>query len=93
MTQTQVALLDQPVIDAAQLRQAREQAVIHGTSLIKVLEETWQGTPDELIVALSRALRVPMPYMSDLHPLYPAFDKLPFAQAVKHESALLQKPD
>ncbi|SCX03144.1 general secretion pathway protein E [Nitrosomonas eutropha] len=93
MTQTQVALLDQPVIDAAQLRQAREQAVIHGTSLIKVLEETWQGTPDELIVTLSRALRVPMLSMSDLHALYPAFDKLPFAQAVKHECVLLQKPD
>ncbi len=86
-----VAISDRSDLDPVQLDQARAQAIARGTSLIKVLEETYQGTPDELVAALGEALRMPVLVMEDVHALQPAFDKLPFAQAVKHECVLLQQ--
>lgn len=91
--QVNVTLPDKPTIDLAMLSQAREQAVARRASLIKVLEETYQGTPDELVTVLGRMLRIPVLVMDDLHALHPAFDRLPFALAAKHECVLLQKPD
>ncbi|HRQ05015.1 MAG TPA: GspE/PulE family protein, partial [Nitrosomonas halophila] len=38
-----------------------------------------------------QALHMPVLAMEDLHSLQPAFDRLPFAQAVKQECVLLQK--
>jgi general secretion pathway protein E len=78
-------------IDTNQLELAREQAATRGTSLIKALEETFQGTSDELIAALGRMLRMPVLSMEDLHALQPAFDILPFSQAAKQECVLLRK--
>jgi len=78
-------------IDTNQLELAREQAATRGTSLIKALEETFQGTSDELIAALGRILRMPVLSMEDLHALQPAFDILPFSQAAKQECVLLRK--
>ncbi|MGG7054219.1 GspE/PulE family protein [Nitrosomonas sp. ANs5] len=88
---TTAALTEVPRFDSGQLALAREQALARGVSLIKALEETFQGTPDELVAALGQALHMPVLAMEDLHSLQPAFDRLPFAQAVKQECVLLQK--
>lgn len=88
---TTAALTEVPRFDSGQLALAREQALARGVSLIKALEETFQGTPDELVAALGQALHMPVLVMEDLHSLQPAFDRLPFAQAVKQECVLLQK--
>ncbi len=80
-------------IDSTVLGQAREQAAVRHTALIRVLEETWQGTPDELMAVLGDALRMPVLAMDDLYRLQPAFDRLPFALAAKHDCVLLQKLD
>lgn len=86
-------LSDKSTIDFAQLYQAQEQAVARGIPLIKVLEESWLGTPDELLTGLGNTLCMPVLLMDDLHALSPVFAKLPFAQAVSHECVLLQKAD
>jgi len=86
-------LPDKLAVDLTQLHQAREQAVIRGISLIRALEESWPGTPGELLIGLGHLLRMPVLFMDDLHALSPVFDKLPFAQAVGHECVLLQKTD
>ena len=86
-----VALTEAPRLDSGQLGLAREQALARGVPLIKALEETFQGTPEELVAALGQALHMPVLAMEDLHSLQPAFDRLPFAQAVKQECVLLQK--
>lgn len=91
MTPATVALTEAPRLDSSQLALAREQALARGVPLIKALEETFQGTPDELVAALGQALHMPVLAMEDLHSLQPAFDRLPFAQAVKQECVLLQK--
>lgn len=91
--QTSIALPDKPTIDPAMLSQAREQAIARSTSLIRVLEEIYQGTPAELVTVLGEVLRMPVLAMDDLHALYPAFDRLPFALAAKRECMLLQKQD
>lgn len=91
--QTNVALPDKPAIDPVMLSQAREQAIARSTSLIRVLEETYQGTPDELVTVLGEVLRMPVLTMDDLHALHPAFDRLSFALAAKRECMLLQKQD
>jgi len=90
---TSAASINTPLIDVTLLAQARQQAVARRTSLIKVLEENWSGTPDELLIALGDALRMPVLLMDDLHALSPLFEKLSFAQAVNHECVLLQKTD
>ncbi|WP_350283704.1 GspE/PulE family protein [Nitrosomonas sp.] len=91
--QISIALPDKPTIDPAMLSQACEQAIARSTSLIRVLEEIYQGTPAELVTVLGEVLRMPVLAMDDLHALYPAFDRLPFALAAKRECMLLQKQD
>jgi len=91
--QINAALPDRPVINPVMLREAREQAAVRRTSLIRVLEENWSGTPGELVAVLGAMLRMPVLSMPDLHALQPAFESLPFALAARYECALLQKPD
>ena len=92
MTANAVAA-NQLMLDNALLEQARQQAVARGTALIKVLEENWPGTLNELLVALGAALRMPVLLMDDLRALSPVFEQLSFAQALKRECVLLQRVD
>ncbi|MCC6917166.1 GspE/PulE family protein [Nitrosomonas sp.] len=91
--QGNTVLPDRPVIDPGILSQAHEQAVARHTTLVRVLEETWQGTPDALMAVLGDVLRMPVLAMNDLHGLQPAFERLSFALAARHECVLLQKAD
>lgn len=91
MIQTDTILPAAPVINSHQITLAREQSISRGISLVKALEEEFSGTPEELTAALGKMLHMPVLAMQDLHSAIPAFDLLPFAQAVKQECVLLQK--
>ncbi len=72
---------------------AREEALKQGVSIIQVLEDTYEVPPDLLIQELGQLLRMPVLKMDELRALSPAFDQLPFSEAVQRECALLRKAD
>jgi general secretion pathway protein E len=71
-----------------QLEEARREAASRGLSVMKALEERCAYPPDQLVTELGRLLRMPALMMEDLHALEPAFDILPFAEAITQECAL-----
>lgn len=91
MIEASLQSLARPPIDLHQLGQARQQALAQKTPVIKVLEETCDYSSGELMVELGRLLRMPVLRMEDLHELHPAFEILPFAEAVKQECVLFHK--
>lgn len=72
---------------------AYAQALKQGVSVIELLEETSGYTPNELIQELGELLHIPALDMKTIHTLEPAFDILPFAEAVKHECVLFKTSD
>lgn len=78
-------------IDLHQLGQARQQALAQKTTVIKVLEEVYGYSSSELMVELGQLLQMPVLRMEDLQELRPAFEILPFSEAVKQECALFHK--
>jgi general secretion pathway protein E len=78
-------------IDSYRLSQARQQALAQNTSVIKMLEETFGQSSDELMTELSQLLRMPVLRMEDLHELRPAFEILSFSEAVKQECVLFNR--
>lgn len=89
----QVEMANQFKLDLAQLAELCEQALTRGTSVVHLLTESAPDTPEVLMRELGRLLHMPVLSMDDLHALQPDFDVLPFAQAVKQECVLLQRPD
>ena len=77
-------------IDARQLFDARAEASNRGIPVIRFLEEVHGWAPDGLIMELGRLLRMPVLTMENLHALAPAFEKLPFSEAVTQECALFR---
>jgi general secretion pathway protein E len=77
-----------PGIDIHQLEEARREAASRGLSIMKALEERCGYPPDQLVTELGRLLRMPALTMEDLHALQPAFDILPFTEAIMQECAL-----
>ncbi|WP_097065844.1 GspE/PulE family protein [Nitrosovibrio sp. Nv4] len=80
-----------PLLDVRQLAEARKEAFIRGVSMIGVLEERWEHGPDELIAELGRLLRMPVLTMEELRSAAPAFETLPFNEAVARECAVLRR--
>lgn len=78
-------------IDAYQLAEARSEASKRGVSAISILEETCGYGPDQLVAELGRLLRMPVLTMESLRSATPAFEILPFSEAVTRECALLQQ--
>ena len=78
-------------IDMQQLDKARQEALKQGVPVIKILEETSGHTPDQLVAELGRLLRMPPLTMENLHALTPAFEMLPFTEAVAQECALFRQ--
>jgi len=78
-------------IDMQRLGEARREASNQGISVMNVLEETCGYAPDELMVELGRLLRMPVLTMESLRAFDPAFDTLPFTEAVKQECALFRR--
>ena len=77
-------------INMQQLDKARKEASVRDVSIITVLEETCGFTPDQLVAELGRLLRMPVLTMESLRAFHPAFEMLPFNEAVMRECALLR---
>ncbi len=78
-------------IDINRLADIRRRAFEQGISVIQILEETGGYTPDELVQQLGKLLHMPVLEMKAIHALIPAFDRLPFAEAIMHECALFRR--
>ena len=78
-------------IDISRLADARQKALEQGISVIQVLEETSGYTPGELTQQLGQLLHMPVMEMKAIHTLSPAFDRLPFSEAIMHECALFRQ--
>lgn len=91
MTEASLQPSTRSSLDLHQLGQARQQAMAQKAPVIKVLQDTCGYSANELIVELGRLLRMPVLTMEDLHGLQPAFEILPFAEAVKQECALFRR--
>ncbi len=78
-------------IDINHLTDARQKAFSQGVSVMQVLEDTSGYTPDELTQQLGQLLHMPVLEMKTIHTLIPAFDLLPFAEAIMHECALFRR--
>lgn len=77
-----------PPIDLNQLAEIRRKAATQGVSVIQILEEDSAYTPDELMQQLGQLMRMPVLEMKEIHTLQPAFDILPFSEAMRHECVL-----
>ncbi|MBY0474350.1 MAG: GspE/PulE family protein [Nitrosomonas sp.] len=75
-------------IDLNQLAEIRRKAAVQGVSVIQILEEDSTFTPDELMQQLGQLMRMPVLEMKEIHTLQPAFDILPFGEAMTHECVL-----
>jgi len=85
-----IALETAPATQAAlilpeQIHDARVAAKQSHGRIIDVLEEQSGLPPQEFIAALATTLHYPMLVMDDLHNLSPAFDLLPFTEALERE--------
>ena len=77
-------------IDAHQLAEARREASTRRVPVVGFLEETYGLEPDQLIAELGRLLRMPVLTMERLRAFTPAFEVLPFNEAVAEECALFR---
>lgn len=78
-------------IDINRLADIQRKAFEQGISVIQILEDTGGYTPDELVQQLGQLLHIPVLEMKAIHTLNPAFDLLPFAEAIMHECALFRR--
>jgi len=69
---------------------ARAAAAERNVSSVACLEEESGLSPEAFTEALGRALSYPVAQMSDLHAWDPAFDLLPFAEALKAQCVLFR---
>ena len=91
MIETALSPESKQPIDINHLAGARQKASDQGISVIQVLEETSGYTPDELTQQLGLLLHMPVMEMKAIHTFSPAFDLLPFAEAIMHECALFRR--
>lgn len=83
-----VQIASKQPIDLNQLAEIRRKAAAQGVSVIQILEEDSAYTPDELMQQLGQLMRMPVLEMKEIHTLQPAFDILPFSEAMRHECVL-----
>jgi len=69
---------------------ARAAAAARHTGVAQCLEEESGLAPEAFVAALGEALGYPVARMSDLHDWQPAFDLLPFAEALKAQCVLFR---
>ncbi|MEW5789121.1 MAG: GspE/PulE family protein [Pseudomonadota bacterium] len=74
-------------IDAGLVARAREEAPRRGMSALAVLQETLALPPESFLVELAEAFAYPALDMARLRDMEPAFDLIPFAQALDRECA------
>ncbi len=91
MIETTLPSENKQPIDINHLIGARQKALSQGVSVIQALEESSNYTPDELTQQLGQLLHMPVLEMKSIHMLTPAFDVLPFSEAIIHECALFRR--
>jgi general secretion pathway protein E len=72
-------------ITSQRIHAARAQALLARRRLVEVLEENMQLAPDEFVTSLADSLQLTPLSMLRLHALAPAFDVLPYTEALQHE--------
>ena len=77
------------MISASQLQLARSS----DKKVIESLEEQIGGSPEEFLLRLSLALRMPAASLQDLRAEQPAFDLLPYAEASRRSCVALRRAD
>ncbi|MBK8019574.1 MAG: type II/IV secretion system protein [Betaproteobacteria bacterium] len=77
---------------ADDLSRARELAAKSGRRVVACLEETSGLGEDAFLAALGVTLSRRVLSMAELHAAEPAYDLLPYAEALAHECALLRDP-
>ena len=86
--------VEQAPLAAAELQRhiadARAQAPRGGKRLLESVEERCGQPPAEFTAQLGAALQYPVVTMEALHRLEPAFDLLPFTEALQHECILFR---
>ena len=73
------------------VRRAKEEAASTGRSVIAVLEDQTGLPAAALVEAVGLTLHYPTASMDELYQLVPAFDMLPFAEAMQHECILFEE--
>lgn len=88
--ETSLQTANNPVLDLNRLAGIRRKAAMQNVSVIQILEE--EGfSPDALMQQLGRLMHMPVLEMKAIHTLQPAFDILPFAEALAHECILFHR--
>lgn len=77
-------------LDISRLADARQRAMNQGVSVMQVLEDVDGYAPEALIQQLGQLLHIAVLDMKAIHMLTPAFDVLPFSEAIMHECALFR---
>ena len=80
-------------LNAASIADARHSAKQTGRRVLSVLEESTALPPDAFVARLGDMLHYPTLTMAALNQLTPAFDLLPFADAVKRECVALRNTE
>ncbi|SFP52411.1 general secretion pathway protein E [Nitrosomonas cryotolerans] len=80
-------------LDINRLGAVCQEALQQGVSVVQMLADRYDYTPDKLIQELGRLLHIPVLNMETLRGLSPAFDMLPFSEAVMQECALFRNED
>ncbi len=80
-------------LDINRLGVVCQEALQQGVSVVQMLTDRYDYTPDKLIQELGRLLHIPVLNMEALRGLSPAFDMLPFSEAVMQECALFRNED
>jgi len=79
-----------PRFDPDTIAQARSRAGARGTSLVAALEELAAEAPEAFLARLSVTFTYPAASNADLHRWEPAFDLLPFAEALRAQAVLFR---
>ena len=80
-------------LSAATIAEARQSAKQTGRRLLTVLEESTELAPEAFLERLGDMLHYPTLNMAALNQLVPAFDLLPFSDAVKRECVALRNAE
>ncbi len=72
-------------ITSQHVQAARMEAQRARRRLVEVLEEHMRLAPDEFVASLAAVLQLAPQSMARLHALTPAFDALPYTEALQHE--------
>lgn len=78
-------------LDLNRLAEIRHKAAAQGVPVIQLLEDEGGYTPDVLMRQLGQLMRMPVLEMKTIHTLQPAFDILPFSEAMAHECVLFRR--